>query len=356
MFCESAKKLEEGDVNGARKRSNDATEQLRVAELAAIKANYLNEAWELMEEAKRKDVKDRAPKTILNAELLIKNAEKELNENRYDTDVARSLAQEAVYEVKHALYLSSIIKEMRNKKYSFEDLMLAAELPIQKIANELDVVATFDTGFDKTTSKIIARVEEYQDKNNQLNRNVIDTEQKSALLEERVAELEKKLGGIEQEKSTLAGRIKIQQRIQEKFNTVDNLFSREEAIILRDASNVILRMVGLNFNVGSSVIRPHYYSLLTKVQQSISLFPGCLVIIEGHTDSHGGDAANLKLSNRRAQAVRQYIIANMGIEESRVESIGYGESKPIASNETKSGRLKNRRIDLIIRPQVEGTN
>ena len=72
-------------------------------------------------------------------------------------------------------------------------------------------------------------------------------------------------------------------------------------------------------------------------------------MIEGHTDSFGGDKANLDLSQRRADAVMQYLLANMDIERSRIFSMGYGESKPIANNETKEGRAQNRRIDLKLR-------
>ncbi len=162
-FNEAAGKLEDGDVNDAREKAGEAEKLYRQAELDAIKTNYLDETRELLKQAEKLDVKDRAPKTLLTAQQLVKQAEKELNENRYDTDVARSLAQQANYQAKHAIYLSNTIKQMKDKDQSWEDLMLASETPLQQIAEKTEQVASFDTGFGKTTDEIIAYVTTYQD-------------------------------------------------------------------------------------------------------------------------------------------------------------------------------------------------
>lgn len=71
------------------------------------------------------------------------------------------------------------------------------------------------------------------------------------------------------------------------------------------------------------------------------------IMVEGHTDSWGSDAYNLKLSDRRAKSVKRYLV-NKGIDENRIETKGYGESKPIATNETEFGRKLNRRTEIII--------
>ena len=94
-FNEAAGELEDGDLNAAKKKADEAEKIYRQAELDAIKANYLDGTRDLLKQADKLDVKDRAPKTLLNAQQLVKQAEKELNENRYDTDVARGLAQQA---------------------------------------------------------------------------------------------------------------------------------------------------------------------------------------------------------------------------------------------------------------------
>lgn len=354
-FREAAVKLEDGDVNSAKRKASEAEKLYRQAELNAIKVNYLNETWELLRQADELKVKDYAPKTLQRATELIKQAEKELNENRYDTDVARGLAQQAKYEVKHAIYLASTIREMKKSKQSLEDMLLASERPLSQIAAALDVVATFDTGMDKPTAEILAYINAYQDSVRRMSQLLAERQQEVGILQERIAEMESQLGGIEKEKSALARRIEEQAKIREQFASVEKLFRREEAIVLRDGNDVILRLIGLNFAVGKSSIDPQYFALLTKVQQAIRTFPECTVTVEGHTDSYGSDEANLLLSQERAEAVRQYLLANMGLAPARIEAVGFGESKPIANNETPEGRTKNRRIEVVIHPHMAGT-
>jgi outer membrane protein OmpA-like peptidoglycan-associated protein len=71
------------------------------------------------------------------------------------------------------------------------------------------------------------------------------------------------------------------------------------------------------------------------------------VVIEGHTDSVGGEAANLQLSERRADAVRAYLVSQ-GIDASRVRASGMGEAAPVATNDTSAGRQQNRRVEIVI--------
>ena len=72
--------------------------------------------------------------------------------------------------------------------------------------------------------------------------------------------------------------------------------------------------------------------------------------IEGHTDSYGADDTNLELSVRRAQSVADYLLEKDAVKSAHVSSVGFGETKPIANNETSDGRWKNRRIDVVIYP------
>ena len=74
--------------------------------------------------------------------------------------------------------------------------------------------------------------------------------------------------------------------------------------------------------------------------------PSLHVVVEGHTDSVGSDAYNRKLSERRAKAVRDYLVRE-GIESSRLTTHGYGKSRPVASNDTAEGRAENRRAEII---------
>jgi outer membrane protein OmpA-like peptidoglycan-associated protein len=94
-------------------------------------------------------------------------------------------------------------------------------------------------------------------------------------------------------------------------------------------------------------VLPDSFPLLDQVVQALSDFPKIRVTIEGHTDNVGGDASNLKLSQSRAEAVRDYLVAK-GVAPDRLQAVGYGLTKPIASNKTTKGKAQNRRTEFRI--------
>ncbi len=105
---------------------------------------------------------------------------------------------------------------------------------------------------------------------------------------------------------------------------------------------------GIYFDFNSAVIKPESYAVLDDASKVLKAKPKMRVEISGHTDSIGSDTYNQKLSNQRANAVRDYMIRYHNIDPSRLVSVGYGETHPIADNRTKSGRDTNRRIEFKI--------
>ena len=101
------------------------------------------------------------------------------------------------------------------------------------------------------------------------------------------------------------------------------------------------------FETNRAVIRRVSHPLLDEVAQALKDNPKLNVEIQGHTDSQGSDRANLKLSQRRADAVRVYLIKR-GITSDRMVAKGYGETTPIADNRTSEGRAQNRRVEFVI--------
>ena len=103
----------------------------------------------------------------------------------------------------------------------------------------------------------------------------------------------------------------------------------------------------VHFATAKYRVLPDSFPLLNQVVQVLGDFPKMRVSIEGHTDSVGGEAQNMRLSQRRAEAVRDYLVAK-GISPERLEAVGYGLTKPIASNKTEKGRAQNRRTEFRI--------
>lgn len=349
-FAEAGRKLEEGDVNDARKRGGEAEALYRDAELSAIKTSFFDETRKLLAQADEQRVDKHAPMTLARSRSLLTEAEQALNDNRYDTDRPRSLAMEARYEATHALHVAKLVRMTEDKVMSREDLILDGEKPLTRIAGALDVQAGFSEGFTEPTETIVAAIEARDAELDQLNSEVVDRDARVAALTEQVAALETKLGGASQAQRVLQEQVEAQEMASRRFAQVEQKFTRDEARILREGGDVVIRLVGMNFASGKTEIRPEHFAILTKVKEAIAMYPGAQVGIEGHTDAYGTDESNLALSQQRADAVAQYLLANSPLSAGNVQSMGYGEVRPIANNETKEGREKNRRIDVIITP------
>jgi OOP family OmpA-OmpF porin len=102
----------------------------------------------------------------------------------------------------------------------------------------------------------------------------------------------------------------------------------------------------LLFDFDKAVIKKEFYPLLDNTKKVFDSHPLMRVAVEGHADSTGSDDYNKILSQKRAQAVVDYLVENVGIAQDRLEAIGYGELKPAYSNDTKEGQSKNRRVEF----------
>ena len=121
--------------------------------------------------------------------------------------------------------------------------------------------------------------------------------------------------------------------------------------VIREGDNLYLQMPGsvAEFDVDSAQIRPIFQRTLDQIAQTLINYPNTYVDVYGHTDSQGSDAYNLSLSQRRAQAVADYLVSR-GVNRARIATQGFGESQPIASNATPEGRQQNRRVEIRIVP------
>ena len=352
VFLDAARELEDGDSNDAKEEGAEAETLYRSAELYAIKSNILQSAYNLIEQAENVDADDNVPVTLNFAKTLINQSENELENSRYDTDKARNLANQAQYEARHTLFLNQYINELDDSDKSLEEIILTVEKPLKDIANMLLINARFDQGFDFVAQSIIDQIEVLNDSLSMQSQQIASLEQEYTALQTENEELRSDLEGLTNEQSAISGEVKAMREFRQKFTTLNELFTNEEARIIRDKNDAILRLTGLSFDIGSSVLKPEDFGLLTKVQRAINTFPNSKVIIEGHTDSQGGDDLNMKLSQERADAVKSYLLANMDIGSHQMKAVGYGETAPIANNETEQGRGLNRRIDIRIQPDL----
>jgi len=352
-FADAIRLLERGDLKGSKRYEIEATSLYRDAELVAIKAQYLSKTRRLLADADRARVGRYAPITLGKAKQLLADAERELSENRYDTDLPRSLAQQANYEAKHAIYLSEVVRRVRDKKLTAEQLVLQWEQPLQAISGVADAVPAMEEGPDRLTQELVAFFEAQRNQLQSLEQESSENEIRIADMEEELRALDERLGGATAERAALIQRLEAQARVKQQFEQIEKMFTSDEARVFREGNTIIMRLVGLNFDSGASQLKSMNFDLLAKVEKAIDVFPRSELTIEGHTDSHGGDDSNQTLSQARAESVQQYMINAMRIPTYRLIATGYGETRPVASNETEAGRARNRRIDIVIKPNLE---
>ncbi len=117
----------------------------------------------------------------------------------------------------------------------------------------------------------------------------------------------------------------------------------------KSAEKVIAKFtLTINFDFDKAKIRKSDMAQLKQAIEFIKKYPGTKIRLEGHTDSIGTEKYNQKLSERRAEATKKYLVDKGTIAVSRISTIGYGESNPVASNKTRKGRFENRRVEVLI--------
>jgi outer membrane protein OmpA-like peptidoglycan-associated protein len=140
------------------------------------------------------------------------------------------------------------------------------------------------------------------------------------------------------------------QELRNKLVTQLNLF-----LDTRDsARGLIVNMSDVLFDTGQYSLRAGAREKLARISGIILAYPSLKLEVEGHTDSIGSDELNMKLSEHRASSVRDFLIQS-GIVTSSIASRGFGESQPVATNDTSAGRQQNRRVELVVSGDVIGT-
>jgi len=335
-FLELTRAIEKNDLKYAQKHKKKVAEAFRQLEMRAIKIETIGEVRRLMKAAKDRGIDKIAPESFAVAQKKLTETDVFITENPYQKEMMLQKAGEALFMARRLFQIAG-----QSEKFNTmdpEQTTLWVEQILHDITEKLYATDMRDQSYEIQVENILGSVLALQDDR----RFMFD--QVKALQSE-----------IEAKNTQIADKehLAAEKRFNELFIKVQNIFDPDEAEVYKKGNLLIIRLRGIQFPVGQSVIMPDNYPLLTKIQQAIRTFGEPDVIIEGHTDSTGSDEINEHLSQQRSESVRQYLVANKTLTYDRIVAVGYGSSKPLASNKTEEGRAINRRIDVIIRPLIQ---
>ncbi len=174
------------------------------------------------------------------------------------------------------------------------------------------------------------------------------------------------LGDIKNKEQLKARELEIQMEQQARDEALRDkeaaLMERENALAKADAlrkeledlqamkteRGMVITLGDVLFSFGKTDLLPGAMNTIDKLAKFLAEYPKKTVLVEGHTDNIGSEEYNQTLSERRALAVKDALI-QVGVDASRIDTVGLGESSPITDNSTEAGRLKNRRVEIVIR-------
>jgi outer membrane protein OmpA-like peptidoglycan-associated protein len=340
----AADAFQHGSRETATAKATESVTAYRSAERVAIGAAVLAEPRAALARLRKEHGNRYAPQTVARAESFIAQAEEALRTDPPDRERATQLAAASTAEVQRARAVTAQLSGS-----SAEQAVLAWQDAFARIAKSAGIELPGDTMPAASAEAMVAGIEREHAERTRLEQDLADRNDQIRRLQDEMTSLSGQLDGAARERIELARQVETQEAARAQLSSLEDMFKPTEAEVLQERDDIVIRLLGLRFAPGSSKLGKDQESLLDKVIEAIGLYSERDVIVEGHTDAAGGADANLELSRARARSVRDYLIASGRVLPARVTSEGYGESRPVASNDTDEGRAHNRRIDVRLR-------
>lgn len=283
-------------------------------EIRAVQYRELKSAGVAIRQATNDDAEDVASNTLRTASLDYKDAENTIAQSPRDPAIYKQSVQTAL---ESAMMLQDVM-----------DVIKGAEGTPEKIAVQ---IVNQKRALGELTNNV-----------GRLKANLQSTKQ---ILHEKEGALRVTEGALKSQKEQLV-KASMQVKFQQAMDEAQKILPQSDALVYQQGKTLVFRLKRVNFKSGTATIPEASKRLLAKVDSIIKKLDANNVTVQGHTDSVGSAAVNLKLSQERAVAVANYLSSLSGGYP--LEHVGYGETNPIASNETAAGRATNRRVDLVV--------
>ncbi|MEN8800891.1 MAG: OmpA family protein [Thiogranum sp.] len=316
----TANLVEQGRIEDVKKRRPKLIAGYEQLELMSLKEGMVDTAQATLEKAKQNRAAKYAPKTYKLAEEELALALSVLDADRTKTDKANVHAARAKWLAERSIGITELIRDFDRRDYTREDVVLWYQTQLSEIAEPLGKELPFDSANRTVVLGMQSSVKE-----------LINQRDETAVAR---SQYEQELSLTEEQKSSI--------------DKVESMFAAVEASVYQQRKNVLISAHGLRFPPGGSELEAENFVLLNKINRAIDIFPSSTIRVSGHTDSTGSDAVNMKLSEQRAEKVARFLTEVGGVAGDRISVYGYGESRPVASNETLEGRAANRRVEILI--------
>ncbi len=368
QFLDLTRAIEDNNIRYTQKNAPSVSKAYLALELNAIKAASIGKVLPLLAQAKDEKAEKYVPQSFSMAQKSVDDTDKFITGNRYAKEEIAQKVKESMFLAQRALTLNNQSKTL--EKMNPEEIALGIEKNLHKITTQLSAQDMRNQAVDVQVDTIVGSITQLQNDNRSLNV-ALDSEKKaykdrSALYESQVTALNQRIAALEgttvkdqkvkadllAEQKATEQKLAAEREFNKKYLEVQAFFRANEAEVYKQRNQLVIRLKAMQFPVGTAVISPENFALLSKVQRAIQTFDGPSVVVEGHTDSTGSDEINQALSTQRAEAVSTYLVANKTIQADKIDSKGFGPTRPLASNTTPEGRAINRRIDVVISPSL----
>lgn len=318
-------------------------------EIEAVRFTELDAVRRAIQNAVDDGANKLAPDSLGQAMFDLKEAENLIAQSPRDPSVYHPLVETSI---ESAILLADVMEVISNSKGTPENVAVQVVRQNRELNRLSRNVDSLEQNLGSAKSVIEQKVSELQQQRQELYSTKKHLQQTEGLLQQRQQELEStKLNLVETTGALLMQNQALEQtstkvRFQRAMDEAVKKFPDDVVSAYQQENKLIFRLKQINFPSGKSQLPDESTPLLTDINEIIKGIGARLVAVEGHTDSIGTTEFNQKLSTDRAISVANYMAALDGGYQ--LGYVGYGESRPIASNETESGRAINRRVDLVI--------
>ena len=384
QFMAATGKVDDGDVKGGLREADKSLPLFDKAELEAIKSDIMGKADTLIRKAVEGGSDKFALATLDRARTAREKCDAILTKDRYERSESLAEIKRAEYEARHAVEIAQSVRSLERNDQAWEKLILIYEMQMNRAGEALALpLVPFNAGPGPAGDTLVAAINglkgrgqsssDYQSHITERLQEVagkLGMESAPADPDVLITGIETRLGELRAERDRLAENLnqksaQMDQLEQSQGQVTAELEARTEQdkkiarakeiiapaegeVIFTATGDMVLRLIGIAFDVSKSEIKNEHIALLQKVRDIIDLFPQAKILVEGHTDGVGDAGSNLRLSEKRATAVMQYLRQIGGYSAERINAVGYGAERPVASNDSQEGRAKNRRIDVVI--------